>query len=62
LSSEKVWSKTHHRAGQLFILSGVLGLLGIFIPRAAFFLAVCPIILTAVYLVVYSYVIYRRAA
>lgn len=60
LSSEKVWAKTHQLGGKLFKVSGVIVLLGIILPDYAFLVLVLPIILSSIYLFVYSYFEYRK--
>ncbi len=62
LSDEKVWKKTHTRAGPLFKIAGVIAVLAVFVPRYAIYLMVGPVVLVAVYLTLYSYVEYRRVA
>jgi uncharacterized membrane protein len=60
LSSEKVWNKTHKIGGKLFKASGVIALFGFILPSYALFLMAAPVILAAVYTVVYSYFEYRK--
>ncbi|MCK5332576.1 SdpI family protein [Candidatus Parcubacteria bacterium] len=60
LSSEKVWNKTHQIGGKLFKLSGALVLLGILFERYALFFVIVPILLSSVYLFVYSYYEYQK--
>ncbi|MFZ5822273.1 MAG: SdpI family protein [Chloroflexota bacterium] len=60
LSSDQVWDETHRVGGTLFILSGLLALLGAFFPRYAFWLVLAPLLGSSVFLVVYSYVLYQR--
>ncbi|MGC8961188.1 MAG: SdpI family protein [Candidatus Bathyarchaeia archaeon] len=60
LSSERVWDKTHSIGGKLFKISGLIALLGIPLQRYAIFLILIPIILTAIYTTVYSYLEYQK--
>ena len=60
LSSEKVWNKTHKLGGKLFKLSGALVLLGILFEKYAIIFVILPIILSSVYLFVYSYFEYQK--
>jgi uncharacterized membrane protein len=60
LSSDRVWDKTHAIGGKLFRLAGVLALIGIILPGIAFFLILGPILIVTGYLVVYSYLEYRK--
>lgn len=62
LSSDEDWTKTHRFSSPIFMIAGVLILLGSFMPSpawAAWFL-VAPIILAAGTSVIYSYVVFRR--
>jgi len=60
MSSEKVWNKTHKLGGKLFKASGVIALLGIFLPSYVFIIIVVPVLLVAVYTAVYSYLEYNK--
>ena len=61
LSSEKVWDETHRVGAILFIASGVLALIGSFLGgMAAFWLIFGPLIGSTIFLVVYSFVLYRQ--
>ena len=59
LSSERVWEKTHKIGGKLFKASGVIAFIGTFFQNYALFFILVPVILVAVYTIVYSYVEYR---
>jgi uncharacterized membrane protein len=61
LSSDVVWDKTHQLGSVLFMLSGALALLGGFSGgMSAFWLMFVPLIGSTIFLVIYSYVLYRR--
>jgi uncharacterized membrane protein len=60
LSSPTVWEKTHRVGARLFKAAGVLALLGVFFQKWAVFFILVPVLLVAVYSVVYSYVVYRE--
>jgi uncharacterized membrane protein len=61
LSSDVVWDKTHQLGSVLFMLSGVLALLGgVSGGVTAFWLMFVPLIGSTISLVIYSYVLYRR--
>jgi uncharacterized membrane protein len=60
LSSDKVWDKTHKLGGKLFKLSGIISVIGILFQKYAFFFVLVPAILFSIFLVVYSYFIYRK--
>jgi len=55
LSSESVWDKTNRLAGKLFKGAGVLAALGTVFPEYAILLILVPVILAAIYPVIYSY-------
>jgi uncharacterized membrane protein len=60
LSSEIVWDKTHKVGGKLFKISGIFSVLGIFFGKLALVFVLIPVIFSALYTVIYSYVQYRR--
>ena len=61
LSSDTVWEKTHKLGATLFMLSGVLALIGGFIGgEIAFWLIMIPLFGSTIFLLVYSYVLYQR--
>lgn len=61
LSSETVWDKTHQLGSVLFIASGVFAFLGAFFGgTAAMWLTLVPVMGSAIFLVIYSFVLYQR--
>lgn len=61
LSSDTVWDKTHRLGSILFMASGVLAIAGSFLGgTAAFWLLFIPLTGSTLFLVVYSYVLYRN--
>jgi uncharacterized membrane protein len=61
LSSDHVWDKTHQLGSILFIASGVLAFIGSFFgSMTAFWLLFVPLIGSTLFLVIYSYVLYRN--
>ena len=60
LSSEVVWDKTNKLAGKLFKVAGVLAVMGLIFPKYAIFLILVPVILAAVYPIIYSYQKYQQ--
>jgi uncharacterized membrane protein len=60
LSSDHVWNETHRIGSILFIISGLLALLGAFFPLYAFWLLLIPLFASVIFLVIYSYVLYQR--
>jgi len=61
LSSDSVWDEIHRLGGILFMLSGVIAIIGGFFGgMIAFWSIMIPIFGTSIFLVVYSYVLYQR--
>jgi len=60
LSSDTVWHKTHDLGGKLFKISGVLALIGFFLGQFAAYFALIPVLASAIYLVVYSYLEFAK--
>ena len=61
LSSDRVWDETHRIGAILFTISGVLALLGSFFGgMTAFVMLMVPILGSAIFLVIYSYILYQR--
>lgn len=61
LSSDSVWEKTHQTGSILFMLSGALAFAGSFFGgQAAFLMLFIPLIGSVLFLVIYSYVLYRN--
>ena len=60
LSSDSVWDKTHQLGSVLFMASGVFAIIGgVFGGMTAFWLVFVPLIGSSIFLVIYSYVMYR---
>ncbi len=61
LSSDMVWDKTHRLGAVLFMVSGVLTLVGGFFGgMVAFWMLFVPLMGSTIFLLVYSYVLYRN--
>lgn len=60
LASENVWDKTHLIGGKLFKASGIIALLGFFVPSLAFYFVLIPVIFSAIFCMVYSYIEYKK--
>ena len=61
LSSDRVWAQTHRVGALLFVLCGVIAMLGVFAPGpAAFLLVIVPILAVTLFLTVYSWWLYRQ--
>jgi len=61
LSNDKVWDETHRVGSWLFMGSGGLAIIGAFIGgMTAFWFLFIPLIGSAIFLVIYSYLLYQR--
>jgi uncharacterized membrane protein len=61
LSSDTVWNETHRIGAVLFMISGALAFMGAFYSgTTAFWMMFAPIITSTVFLLIYSYLLYRR--
>ncbi|HET6824003.1 MAG TPA: SdpI family protein [Anaerolineales bacterium] len=61
LSSDTVWDETHRIGSVLFMISGALAFLGGFFGGiTAFWLMFVPLMGSTIFLLMYSYVLYRR--
>ncbi len=61
LSSDRVWDETHRLGAILFMASGVLAVIGGFFGgMVAFWMLFVPLIGSTLFLLAYSYVLYRR--
>lgn len=61
LSSDSVWDKTHQLGSILFMLSGAFAIAGSFFGgRTAFWLIFVPLIGSTLFLMIYSYILYRN--
>ena len=60
LQDERVWNETHQLGAKVFKVSGLLALVGVFFPTWGFLLFLVPILAGSIYIVIYSYVLYRR--
>jgi uncharacterized membrane protein len=60
LSSDTVWTRTHRLGSVLFIVSGALALMGSLFGSHAIWFAMVPLLGSTLFLVVYSYWLYRE--
>jgi uncharacterized membrane protein len=60
LASDVVWDKTHKLGEKLFKLTGIITLLGTFFSQYAFCFLFFPIIISIIYLFIYSYFEYQK--
>ncbi|MBI5884551.1 SdpI family protein [archaeon] len=61
LSSDKVWDKTHAKAGKLFKLAGIIALFGAVFKEYALYLLLVPVIAFSAYLMIYSWLEFKKA-
>jgi len=61
LSDDVVWAKTNRLGGRLFMVAGVLAILGAFMPRGVgLALVIVPVLIIVPVTYVYSMLLYRR--
>lgn len=60
LSSDEVWEKTHKLGAKLFKASAIIALLGLILRDYAILLLIVPVLLSALYVVVYSYLEFQK--
>jgi uncharacterized membrane protein len=60
LSSKTVWKKTHELGGKLFRIAGVISCAGILAGAYAVWFILVPVLVVAVYTVVYSYIEFQK--
>lgn len=60
LSSDVVWGKTHALGSKVFRYGAIIMLLGIFLPQYAFLIVLLPTIGGAMYLLIYSYLEFKK--
>ncbi len=60
LSSDRVWDRTHKLGASLYKAAAFTALLGILFEKYAVFFLIIPIIFVSIYLVIYSYLEYRK--
>lgn len=59
LSSDLVWQKTHKLGSNLFIVCGIISLLGMF-TNLVFWLTVIPVLVAVITTVIYSYFVFKK--
>lgn len=61
LSSKEVWHKTHRLTSKLYVISGLLGIIGSFFTDiVSFIMLIGPILLSTAISIIYSYVLFQR--
>ena len=60
LASDSVWDKTHALGGKLFKLAAIISLIGMLFGQYAIWFMLVPVMLSSVFIVVYSYLLFRK--
>jgi uncharacterized membrane protein len=60
LNNDNNWDKTHKLASKLFKTCAAITLLGIIFPEQAIFIFVIPLLLSAAWVTIYSYNLFRK--
>jgi uncharacterized membrane protein len=60
LASDNVWDKTHALGGKLFKIAALISLIGLLFGDLAIWFMLAPVMLCSVFIVVYSYLIFRK--
>lgn len=60
LSSERVWNETHRIGARMFKICAPVTLAGFIFREIAIWFVIVPVVVVSVYLVIYSYLIYRK--
>jgi len=60
LQNNQVWDKTHELGGRLFKVSGIIMLIGVIVPDYLVWLIFIPLILSVIWLLIYSYLEYKK--
>lgn len=60
LASETVWNKTHKVGERLFKLTALITLLGVFFSNYAVWFFFVPLIISIIYILIYSYLEYQK--
>jgi uncharacterized membrane protein len=60
MSDEGVWDRTHKIGGILFKIIGVIAVVGAFFGKYAFLFVIIPVILLPIFLIVFSYMGYKK--
>jgi len=61
LSSDKVWDKTHSLGSRLFIVCGIMCLLGLIWPDLLVWFILLPILASTLWLTIYSYLEFNKS-
>lgn len=60
LSDDDVWKKTHRLGGKMFKACAVLAVIGMLLPRYSVWFVLVPVMFTALFTIIYSYVIFAK--
>ncbi len=60
MESETVWKETHERGFRVFLIIALFCLLGVLVPEYAYLFILLPVIIGTIYLVVYSYIVWKK--
>ena len=61
LANEEVWNKTHWVSGPLWVITGLIWMLSIFIAeKLSFFICMSLLIIVSLYGIVYSYILFKK--
>jgi|WetSurMetagenome_2_1015567.scaffolds.fasta_scaffold152751_2 uncharacterized membrane protein len=60
MESPTVWKKTNQLGGLLFQIAAIISLIGLLLPDYTFILLLGPILTVSVFIVFYSYFLYRK--
>lgn len=60
LSSDRVWKRTNRIGGKLFKIAGIVAVIGAFFPEYAIYFILVPVLITAGFTVIYSYMEYQK--
>lgn len=60
MKSEDVWKKTHELGSTMFMISGMISLFGLLSVQLAVLFIIAPVILSSIYLILYSYALSRK--
>lgn len=61
LSCPAVWKKTHQLGAKLYKFSALIALIGVLFPKFAIIFVLAPILSVSIYLVIYSYLEFKKA-
>jgi uncharacterized membrane protein len=60
MSSEQVWKNTHALGGTLFKIAGIISIVGVLFGTYSLWFALVPVLAVSLYLVIYSYLAFRK--